>query len=145
LVAIDTQCGQLGELSDLRRECGELVVRDIRYRFTKPGPVFGIKLEGEIMARIKAKERSADEKAAIVMALLSGTSASELVRKHAISESALSKWRTRFIEGGRSALAVNRRTVSGADSALEAENQQLKEALANAVVQNELLKKAYRA
>jgi transposase-like protein len=97
------------------------------------------------MARIKAKERGADEKAAIVMALLSGTRASELIRKHNISESALSKWRMRFIEGGRAALAVSRRTFSGADSALEAENHQLKEALADAVLQNEMLKKAYRA
>ena len=96
------------------------------------------------MARIKAKERSTEEKAAIVLALLNGTRASELVRKHSVSESALSKWRTRFIEGGRAALAVSRRGVSGAGSELEAENRQLKEALADAVVRNELLKKAFR-
>jgi transposase-like protein len=96
------------------------------------------------MARIKAKERSAEEKSAIVLELLSGTSVSALVRKHNVSESALSKWRVRFIEGGRAALAVSRRGQGAVSSELEAENQQLKKALADAVVRNELLKKAYR-
>lgn len=91
------------------------------------------------MAKIKAKDISPDERAAIVLAYLGGTPAAELVRRHQISEATLNKWRDKFIQGGQAALLNGRR--SNEASAAEQENQQLKEALADAMLRIQVLKK----
>jgi transposase len=95
------------------------------------------------MGKIKAKERSVDEKVSIVLAMLNGTSTAELVRQYRVTEVTLNKWRARFIEGGRASLASGRR--SRQETEVEVENRQLKEALAEAVIRNEVLKKIFRA
>jgi transposase len=93
------------------------------------------------MAKIRPKERSVEEKTAIVLALVRGeATAAELCRRHGMSENTLYKWRDRFLAAGQQALA-NGRARQSATSALKQENQALKEALADAVLRNELLKK----
>ncbi len=93
------------------------------------------------MAKITPKERSVEEKTAIVLALLRGeATAAELCRRHTVSENTLYKWRERFLAAGQQALA-NGRAKQSAVSALQQENQALKEALVEAVLRNELLKK----
>ena len=92
------------------------------------------------MARIKPKERSAEEKLAIVLDYLRGTVAYELCRKHGISEGTLSKWKFRVLTAGASALTGKRMVTDPA----QAENQQLKEALADAMVTIQILKKIQR-
>jgi transposase-like protein len=72
------------------------------------------------MAKSKAKDIPLDERAAIVMAYLTGTPAAELVRRHGISATTLNKWRDRFVQGGQSALASSRKTADM--SAAEIEN-----------------------
>jgi transposase-like protein len=88
------------------------------------------------MGRIKSRERQAEEKASMVMSLLKGDAkASELCRRYKVSEARLGKWRERFIAGGESALSKR----GNAKSALE-ENEQLKSALAEAVLTLEIQK-----
>jgi DNA-directed RNA polymerase specialized sigma24 family protein len=53
------------------------------------------------MARIKAKERSPEEKLGIVLEFLRGTPASELCRKHGMSEGTLNKWQDRVLARGQ--------------------------------------------
>lgn len=60
-----------------------------------------------------------------------------------MSESALGKWRERFLSAGEAALA-NGRSKDDATRLLEQENQALKEALAESVLRHELLKKTRR-
>lgn len=93
------------------------------------------------MARIKARERKGEEKARIVLSFLRGEAkASELCRRYKVSEATLGKWRERFIAGGEVALSKR----SGGRSELEEENEQLKSALAEAVLRLEIQKKLQR-
>jgi putative transposase len=92
------------------------------------------------MARIKAKERSPEEKLGIVLEFLRGTPASELCRKHGMSEGTLNKWRDRMLAAGTAALSGKRIL----ENPLEAENQQLKEALADLTLRVQVLKKIQR-
>lgn len=96
------------------------------------------------MARIRPKERSAEEKLGIVLNLLRGdATAAELCRRHGMSEGTLGKWRERFLSAGEAALASGRMKDS-ASRLLEQENLALKEALAESVLRHELLKKTRR-
>jgi transposase-like protein len=93
------------------------------------------------MGRIKGREGKAEEKASMVLSLLKGEAkASELCRKYKVSEATLGNWRERFITGGESAL----RKRSSGKSELEEENEQLKSALAEAVLKLEIQKKLHR-
>ena len=93
------------------------------------------------MAKIRPKERSAEEKTAIVLSLLRGdATAAELCRRHGVSEDTLGKWRERFLNAGEAALAGGR-TKDIPTSLLEHENQALKDALAESVLRHELFKK----
>jgi len=91
------------------------------------------------MGKLKPKERSVEEKVAIVLSLLRGeASAAELCRRYGTTENSLNKWRERLLEGGKAGLAG--RKDEGL-TALETENRQLKEALAEAVLKLEMQKK----
>lgn len=91
------------------------------------------------MGKLKPKERSVEEKVAIVLSLLKGeSSAAELCRRYGTTENSLNKWRQRFLEGGKAALNARKAEAQGA---LEQENRQLKEALAEAVLKLEIQKK----
>ncbi len=77
------------------------------------------------MAKIRPRERSVEEKTAIVLTLLRGeATAAELCRRHTVSENTLYKWRERFLAAGQQALA-NSKGKKSAVSALEQENQAL--------------------
>jgi transposase-like protein len=94
------------------------------------------------MGRIKSRERKAEEKASMVLSLLRGEAkASELCRRYKVSEASLGKWRERFIAGGENALSKR----GGGKSELEEENEQLKSALAEAVLKLEIQKKLQRS
>ena len=92
------------------------------------------------MARIKSKERSPEEKLGIVLDYLGGTAAYELCRKYGISEGTLSKWKAKVLSAGASALTGKRMVADPS----QAENQQLKEALADAMLTIQILKKIQR-
>jgi len=92
------------------------------------------------MTRIKPKERSGEEKLGIVLEYLSGKPASELCRKHNMSEGTLTKWRERVMTAGAAALS-GRRVM---ENPVETENGQLKEALAEAMLRIQTLKKMQR-
>jgi transposase len=90
------------------------------------------------MGKLKPKERSVEEKVAIVLSLLRGeASAAELCRRYGTTENSLNRWRERFLEGGKAGLAG--RKDEGL-TALEMENRQLKEALAETVLKLEMQK-----
>jgi transposase-like protein len=90
------------------------------------------------MPRIKAKTWTLEEKTQIVLTLLQGASSiAELARKHGVSQTSISKWKDKFLEGGQAALA-GRKTIA---DVREAEVEQLKLALADAVMLNAVLKK----
>ena len=93
------------------------------------------------MARIRPRQWSSEEKTALVLMLLRGeATAAELCRRHGMSENSLYTWRERFLAAGQEALS-NGKAKRGAASQVEEENRALKEALAEAVLRNELLKK----
>jgi len=83
------------------------------------------------------------DKVAIVLSILRGElSMSEPSRRHGISYKTLLAWRDRFLKGGEAALKGK-----GPDAqvkALENENKQLKEALAEMALRVEGLKKLRR-
>lgn len=91
------------------------------------------------MGKLKPKERSVEEKVTIVLALLRGeVSAAELCRRYGTTENSLNKWKERFLEGGKAGLSGRKEE---GQSALELENRQLKETLAETVLKLEIQKK----
>lgn len=85
------------------------------------------------------KQRSADEKAAIVLATFRDTtSVAEVARQYGVDESLLHKWRAKFLEGGKGAFGNGTNSV---DKALHKENEQLKKVLGEKVLEVEVLKK----
>lgn len=90
------------------------------------------------MARIKPKTWSLEEKTGIVLTLLRAeVGLAALARKHGVSQTSIGKWKDRFLEAGQAALA-GRKTPG---DLREAEVEQLKLALADAVMLNAILKK----
>jgi putative transposase len=86
------------------------------------------------------KQRSADEKTAIVLATFrDATSVAEVARQYGVDESLVHKWRAKFLEGGKGAF----RNGSGgsADKAIYKESEQLKRVLGEKVLEVEVLKK----
>jgi len=92
------------------------------------------------MSKMATKGWSTEEKVAIVLSVLRGElSMSEASRRHGVSDKTLLAWRDRFLKGGEAALKGK-----GPDAqvkALENENKQLKEALAEMALRVEVLKK----
>ena len=91
------------------------------------------------MSKMATKSWSTEEKVAIILSILRGElSISEASRKHGVSYKTLLTWRDRFLKGGEAALKGK-----GPDAqvkALEQENKQLKEALAEMALRVEVLK-----
>jgi transposase len=106
-------------------EAAEKVVRDIR--------------------RASRRQYSAEEKVRIVIAGLRGEdSIAELCRKEGINQNLYYRWSKEFLEAGKKRLAGDtaREATSDEVKGLRAEGQQLKELLAEVLLENRLLKKS---
>ena len=91
------------------------------------------------------KQYSAEEKIRIVVAGLRGEdSIAELCRREGIAESLYYSWSKEFLEAGKKRLAGDtaRQASSGAVKDLRREMRDLKEALAEQMLENRLLKKS---
>jgi transposase len=97
---------------------------------------------------IKRKTRrkfSAEEKIRIVVEGLRGeTTIAELCRREGIAESLYYSWSKEFMEAGKARLAGNtkRQASSSEVDGLRQENEQLKQAVAELLLQNRVLKKS---
>src|SRR5580765_3983781 len=88
---------------------------------------------------------SAEDKVRIVIAGLRGEdSVAELCRKEGINQNLYYRWSKDFLEAGKKRLAGDtaREATSDEVKGLRAEARQLKEALAEATLENRLLKKS---
>jgi transposase len=107
------------------KEGAEATVRDIRRR--------------------TRKQYAAEEKIRIVLAGLRGEdSIAELCRREGIAESLYYSWSKEFLEAGKKRLAGDtaRQASSGEVKELRSEMRDLKEALAEQILENRLLKKS---
>jgi transposase len=112
-------------LAERHSEEAEQVVRDIR--------------------RAARRQYSAEEKVRIVIAGLRGEdSIAELCRKEGINQNLYYRWSKEFLEAGKKRLAGDtaREAASDEVKGLRTEAQQLKELLAEVVLENRLLKKS---
>jgi transposase len=88
---------------------------------------------------------SAEEKIRIVLDGLRGESSiSELCRREGIAESLYYNWSKEFLEAGKKRLSWDtaRQATSGEVTSLKRETRDLKEALAETLLENRLLKKS---
>ena len=111
--------------AERQSEEAEQVVRDIR--------------------RAGRRQYSAEEKVRIVIAGLRGEdSIAELCRKEGINQNLYYRWSKEFLEAGKKRLAGDsaREATSDEVKGLRTEAQQLKELLAEVLLENRLLKKA---
>ena len=95
--------------------------------------------------RATRRQYSAEEKIRIVLEGLRGeVSIAELCRKEGIAQSMYYGWSKEFLEAGKRRLAGDtaREATSDEVKGLRAEARQLKEALAEATLENRLLKKS---
>jgi transposase len=109
----------------VRADSAEKTVRDIR--------------------RATRRQYSAEEKIRIVLEGLRGeTGIAELCRKEGIAQSMYYGWSKEFLEAGKRRLAGDtaREATSDEVKMLRAQARQLKEALAEATLENRLLKKS---
>lgn len=96
------------------------------------------------MRDIKRKH-SAEEKIRIVIEGLRGEDTiAELCRREGIAQSLYYKWRKEFLEAGKARLAgdTKRQASRGEVDGLRHENEQLKQAVAELLLQNRVLKKS---
>ena len=109
----------------VRTDSAEKTVRDIR--------------------RATRRQYSAEDKIRVVLEGLRGeTNIAELCRKEGIAQSMYYGWSKEFLEAGKRRLAGDtaREATSDEVKTLRAEARQLKEALAEATLENRLLKKS---
>jgi transposase len=95
--------------------------------------------------RATRRKFSAEEKIRIVLEGLRGEmSIAELCRKEGIAQNLYYRWSKEFLEAGKKRLAgdTTREATSDEVKTLKAEARQLKEALAEAMLENRLLKKS---
>jgi transposase len=95
--------------------------------------------------RATRRQYSAEEKIRIVLEGLRGeTSIAELCRKEGIAQSMYYGWSKEFLEAGKRRLTGDTARAATSDEVktLRAEARQLKEALAEATLENRLLKKS---
>ena len=95
--------------------------------------------------RVTRRQYSAEEKIRIVLEGLRGESSiAELCRKEGINQNLYYRWSKEFLEAGKKRLAGDtaREANSGEVKGLRNEAAQLKEALAETVLENRLLKKS---
>ena len=101
-----------------------------------------------VVAQIKKATRrkfSADEKIRIVLEGLRGeVLISELCRREGIAASIYYKWSKAFLEAGKNGLTKDtlRNAASEEIKRLKAENQQLKESLADSILETQRYKKS---
>ena len=112
-------------------------------------PKQNTKVEADKLVRaIKRATRrkfSAEEKIRIVLAGLRGEdSIAELCRREGLHQNLYYRWSKEFLEAGKKRLAgdTEREANSGDVSGLRQESAQLKEALADTMLENRLLKKS---
>ena len=113
---------------DTNSEAAEKAVRDIR--------------------RATRRQYSAEEKVRIVTAGLRGEdSVAELCRKEGINQNLYYRWSKDFLEAGKKRLAGDnaREATSDEVKGLRAESHQLKELMAELMLENRLLKKSMLA
>ena len=111
---------------DRSKDSAEKAVRDIR--------------------RATRRQYSAEEKIRIVLEGLRGEdSIAELCRKEGINQNLYYRWSKEFLEAGKKRLAGDtaREATSDEVKTLRAEASALKETLAELLMENRLLKKAY--
>ena len=91
------------------------------------------------------RHHSAEEKIRIVLEGLRGEDTiAELCRREGIAQSLYYKWSKEFLEAGKSRLAgdTKRQASSGEVDGLRDENEQLKQAVADLLLKNRVLKKS---
>ena len=81
---------------------------------------------------------SARRKMTVVLELLRGAELETTSRKYGVTAATLTRWREAFLEGGESGLKIR------ATDVVDEERKTLKSAVANLVVDNELLRKRIR-
>lgn len=102
----------------------------------------------KLVKNIKRQTRrkfSAEEKIRIVLGGLRGEDTiAELCRREGIHQNLYYNWTREFLEAGKKRLSgdIKREANSGEVKSLRAENSQLKEALAEEILENRLLKKS---
>ena len=95
--------------------------------------------------RATRRQYSAEEKIRIVLEGLRGESSiAELCRKEGINQNLYYRWSKEFLEAGKKRLAgdVAREATSDEVKSLRSESSQLKEMLAEVMMENRLLKKS---
>ncbi len=100
---------------------------------------------GRAIKRATRRKFSAEEKIRIVLAGLRGEdSIAELCRREGLHQNLYYRWSKEFLEAGKKRLAgdTEREANSGDVSGLRKESAQLKEALADTMLENRLLKKS---
>ena len=85
----------------------------------------------------------AEVKTRIVLSVLSGeTTVAQAARKEQVSEQSIGRWKAEFLEGGKTALAAGRTGPSTREQQLQAEVQDLTQALGEAAVELRVWKKS---
>jgi transposase len=94
--------------------------------------------------RATRRHHSTEEKIRIVLEGLRGeVSIAELCRKEGINQNLYYRWSKEFLEAGKLAGDTAREATSDEVKELKAEARQLKETLAEVLIENRLLKKAF--
>ena len=122
----------------------------MRQKYNTPdGEKRDLKAEADQLVRnIKRQTRrkfNAEEKIRIVLAGLRGEdSIAEICRREGIHQNLYYKWSKEFLEAGKKRLTGDTEREAGSSEvkALRAESSQLKEALAEVLLENRLLKKS---
>lgn len=99
----------------------------------------------DTIRRKTQRKHSAEEKIRIVLEGLRGEDTiAELCRREGIAQSLYYKWSKDFLEAGKSRLAgdTQRQASSSEVSDLRSENEQLKQAVAELLLKNRVLKKS---
>ncbi len=115
---------------------------------TKTGPNGSAEKHVKDIRRKTRRRYSAEEKIRVVLDGLRGEySISELCRREGIAESLYYNWSKEFLEAGKKRLSGNtaRQATSGEVTSLKREARDLKEALAETLLENRLLKKSMLA
>jgi transposase len=112
---------------------------------TRTGPNGSADKHVREIKRQTRRKFSAEEKIRIVLDGLRGESSiSELCRREGIAESLYYNWSKEFLEAGKKRLSGDtaRQATSGEVTSLKREARDLKEALAETLLENRLLKKS---
>jgi len=111
----------------------------------KSGPQSTAEAHVREIRRATRRQHGAEEKIRIVLEGLRGEhSIAELCRREGIAQSLYYKWSKEFLEAGKKRLAgdTERQATSGEVKELRREMSDLKEALAESLIENRLLKKS---